>query len=113
MGWLVGRTPAQVNTPSSRTWWCKRTNWPLTFGSAFVCSLVTGFLDTRPLAEMPAASGIGEDSGWVGGGQRETGRGGSSLFARSSVRTRCRCHQAQAPLRGRTGNEATYHGVKG
>ena len=63
MGLLVGKTPVQVSMPSSRTCWCERTN-TLAFGSAFVRSLVTGFLGTHPSAEMPAASGIGEDSGW-------------------------------------------------
>ena len=43
---------------------CERTNQALAFGNAFVRSLVTGFLGTHPSAEMPAASGIGEDSGW-------------------------------------------------
>jgi len=41
---------------------------PLAFGSASVRSLVTGFLGTRPSAEMSAASAIGEDSGWAWGG---------------------------------------------
>ena len=48
MGWLVGKTPAQVSRPSSRTWWCERTNQALAFGNAFVRSLVTGFLGLIP-----------------------------------------------------------------
>ena len=94
---------------------CERTNQALAFGNAFVRSLVTGFLGTHPSAEMPAASGIGEDSGWgwlvednapasesasdkertislpvpshpvPSHRDREIGPGGSGLFARGSV----------------------------
>jgi hypothetical protein len=66
MGWLVGKTPAQVSRPSSSTEWV-RANEPSPRVRQCLCSFARNrLLDTHPSAQMPAASGFSEESEWGG-----------------------------------------------